>query len=111
MAIAAWDSRNPQLQMHAGGSIPQIVYGNNEANSQSFKAGNLITLHASTGLVTAIADSSGSASPIAGIAMEDATTVSSGNIEIPFMAITSETEVLIRVADNSEALEASDTWI
>jgi len=108
MAVTSWDPRNPRIQPHAGGSIPQIVYGRDEDASETFKAGELVYLDA-TGQVNSIPDSSGGTVPVAGIAMKDATTTSASNaIEIPIMMITPETEILIQVANNSGTLEASD---
>jgi hypothetical protein len=100
---ATFDPRNPQLQCQ--GRAPQIVYGSNEANSQSFKAGQLV--YSNAGAITLVAD--GGTTPVLGIAQIDATTVSTGNIEIPVMLIRPDDELLFLVADNSGSLEASDT--
>jgi len=47
--------------------------------------------------------------PVFGIAMKDATNVTSGNIEIPVMVITPENIVKIQVTDGSAAKEAANT--
>ena len=46
---------------------------------------------------------------VLGVAQKAATTVSTGNIEIPVQVIDPNTEVLIQVADTSGALEAANT--
>lgn len=91
MAAKSWDPLQPRLEPHAG-AVPKIVYDVLEANSQTFKAGALVYL--SSGAVAACADDP---SKIWGIAMKDATNVTSGNVEIPVMIITPEDHVLIRV--------------
>lgn len=71
---------------------PEIVSGLKEANSQSFKAGALV--YVSSGTVTVLADGGSGVGTqmntdlhLCGIALKDATNVSSGNIEIPFIKI------------------------
>lgn len=101
MAVTSFDPRNPQIQSQ--GRVPQIVYGSDEANSQSFKAGQFVYFNA--GAVTVSADGD---VPMAGIALKDATNVTSDNIEIPVQMLTPEDEVLIQVTTGG-TLEASDT--
>ena len=102
MAITAFDGGQPKIQ--PGPNVPQILHGNLEANSQSFKAGHFVYLNA--GAVTYYP---GGDVPIAGIALKDATTVSSGNIEIPVQVIGPNDEVLVQVATASDVVEAADT--
>ena len=102
MALAAWNFGQPKIQ--PGPGIPQILHGNLEANSQSFKAGHFVYLNA--GAVTYYP---GGDTPIAGIALADATTVSSGNIEIPVQVIGPNDEILIQVATSADVVEDCDT--
>jgi hypothetical protein len=100
---ATFDPRNPQLQCQ--GRAPQIVYGGLEANSQSFKAGQLV--YSNSGAITLVAD--GGTTEVLGIAQIDATNVSASNIEIPVMLFRPDDEILFLVADDSGSLEASNT--
>ena len=102
MAIAAFDSGQPKIQ--PGPCIPQILHGNLEANSQTFKAGHLVYLNA--GAVTYYP---GGDVPIAGIALADATNVTSLNAVIPVMVIGPNDEVLIQVATVADVVQAANT--
>ena len=104
MAIAAWDGGQPKLQV-GGTNIPRILHGNLEANSQSFKAGHLVFIH-TDGLVTYYTDAD---VPIAGIALADATTVSSGKIEIPILAVEVGSELVMQVATSADVVETCNT--
>ena len=105
MAVTSFDPRNPKLQCTSG-KIPQITNRYSEANSQSFKAGQFVYFNA--GAVTVAADGTVA---VAGIALKDATNVSSssGNIVIPVQLLTPEDEVLIQVCNVSGTLEAANT--
>jgi len=103
MAAKSWDPLQPKLEPHAG-AVPKIVYDVLEANSQSFKAGALVYL--SSGAVAACADDP---TKIWGIAMKDATNVTSGNVEIPVMIITPEDHVIIRVQSSAGTAALSST--
>ena len=81
-----------------------IIYGSAEANSQSFKAGALVYSNAGAITIAAVGDV-----PFLGIAMKDATNVTSSNIDIPVMLITGENTVRMLVQDGSGNLEAADT--
>jgi hypothetical protein len=105
MAVTSFDPRNPRMQLHSGGFAPQIIHGLLESNSQSFKAGQFVYVHASGG-VTVSADGD---TPVAGIALADATTVSASNATIPVMMIGPDDEVLIQVCTSAGVLEASNT--
>lgn len=98
----SWDVLQPHI-IGTPGQAPQIMYGCLEANSQSFKAGSLVYLN--SGAVTAAAEGG----PILGIAMKDATNVSSDNIEIPVMIIPLGAELQINVANGSGVYEAANT--
>jgi hypothetical protein len=87
-----------------GNEVPAIEYGHKEANSQSFKAGNFVYLN--SGAVTLCG---GGDVPIYGIALKDATNVTSGNIEIPIQVIDTGDTVSITVATSADVPEASDT--
>jgi len=76
-----------------GNEVPTIEYGHLEANSQTFKAGNFVYLN--SGAVTLSADGD---VPVYGIALKDATNVTSGNIEIPIQVIDTGDTVSITVA-------------
>jgi len=102
MAITSNDPRNPKLIPTHG--VPEVVYGLLEADSQSFKAGELVYL--SSGAVTVYA---GRDAPVFGIALKDGTNVTSGNTEIPVALIRPDDMVLIQVEDGSGNLEASNT--
>ena len=96
MAITSNDPRN---------GVPQITDKHTETNSQSFKAGELVYFDASGGVLVAAAGTT----PVAGVAMKDATNVTSGNIAIPVQLIRPDDEVLIQVEDGSGNLEAANT--
>ena len=103
MAVTSFDPRNPQIQCTSG-KVAQITNRYSEANSQSFKAGQFV--YFVSGAVTVTADGN---YPVAGIALKDATNVSSGNIEIPVQLIGPDDEVLIQVCNVSGTLEAANT--
>ena len=100
MAATSWDPNQPQF--YGTGSMPKIVYQGLEANSQSFKAGSVV--YANSGAITACA---ADAVNILGIAMVDATNVTSGNIEIPVMVF--EPHTLLRMKVTSGATEATNS--
>jgi hypothetical protein len=104
MAATSFDPRNPQIQ-GASGKVGQIIHGLSESNSQSFKAGQFVYVHASGG-ITVSADGD---VPVMGIALVDATNVSASNATIPVQVLGPDDEVLIRVSDTSGSLEASNT--
>jgi hypothetical protein len=87
---------NPRHGRAAGGAIPRIIFGAKEANSQSFKAGQLVYLN--SGAVTVVADGG---TAVMGIAMKDATNVSSGNIEIPIMVIEPGDSIIARIYNSN----------
>lgn len=103
MAVTSFDSRNPKVQATSG-KIPQILDNYLEANSQSFKAGQFVYVNA--GAVTVSADGD---VPVMGIALEDATNVSTGNIAIAIQVLGPDDEVLIQVCNTSGSLEAANT--
>ncbi|MBP7937899.1 MAG: hypothetical protein KA354_24945 [Phycisphaerae bacterium] len=74
-------------RLGVGSATPEILDDPDikEANNQTFKAGDLVYL--SSGTVTKWADSA--TTQIAGIALEDATNVTSGNKAIKILKITS----------------------
>lgn len=98
-----FDPRNPKIQ-GTSGKVPQIVYDAYEANSQSFLAGQFV--YSNAGAITVSADGD---VPVLGIALKDATNVTSGNIEIPVALIGPDDEVLIQVCTSAGVLEASNT--
>jgi len=98
----SWDVLQPHI-IGTPGQVPEIIHGLYEANSQSFKAGSLVYL--SSGAVTAAAEGG----PIMGIAMKDATNVTSGNIEIPVMVAPLGADWQINVANGSGVYEAANT--
>ena len=89
------DPRNPKIIARYG--LPQIVTNSAEANSQSFKAGEFVYLNA--GAVTVAA--TGASTLIWGIALTDATTVSSGNIDIPVQLLANDCEIQMKVSSDS----------
>jgi hypothetical protein len=103
MAVTAFDPRNPQIQCTSG-KIPQIIHGYAEANSQTFKAGQFV--YFTSGTVTVSADGD---VPVMGIALVDATNVTSGNATIPVMVLGPDDEVLIQVCTSAGVLEAANT--
>jgi hypothetical protein len=88
------DPRNPKILPKYG--VPQIVQNAAEANAQSFKAGQYV--YSNAGAVTISSETSPF---IWGIALTDATTVSSGNIDIPVQLLTSDCEVQMKVSSDS----------
>ena len=87
-----------------GNEVPAIVYGHLEANSQTFVVGNFVYLN--SGAVTLYP---GGDLPLFGIAMKDATNVTSGNAVIPIQVITPDDVVSITVATSADVPEASNT--
>jgi hypothetical protein len=87
-----------------GGEVPAITYGHLEANSQTFVKGNFVYLN--SGAVTLYP---GGDLPLYGIAMRDATNVTSGNVEIPIQVITPDDVVSITVATSTDVPEAANT--
>ena len=104
MAVTSFDPRNPQIQ-GASGKVGQILHGLLESDSQTFKAGQFVYVHASGG-ITVSADG---AVPVMGIALADATNVSASHATIPVQVIGPDDEVLIHVCDASGSLEAANT--
>lgn len=101
MAATSWDPNQPQIEAdHC--AAPRIIYGFLEANSQTFKAGAIVYLNSEAVTVCA-AD----ATSIAGIAMKDATNVSSGNIEIPIMVIDGNSRIRLHCTNGATAALAS----
>ena len=106
MAVTSFDPRNPQIQ-GASGKVGQILHGNLEADSQTFKAGQFVYLN--SGAVTVSADGD---VPVMGIALADGTNESSAsvtNATIPVQLIGPDDEILIQVCSASGSLEASNT--
>ena len=87
-----------------GNEVPTIVYGHLEANSQTFVVGNFVYLN--SGAVTLYP---GGDLPLFGIAMKDATNVTSGNAEIPIQVITPDDVVSITVATSADVPEVCNT--
>jgi hypothetical protein len=87
-----------------GDEVPRIWYGISEAASQSFKAGNFVYLVSAAATLYPGGDL-----PLFGIALKDATNVSSGMIEIPIMQVTPDNVVSITVATSADVPEAADT--
>ena len=105
MAVTSFDPRNPQIQASSG-KVPQIVHGQLEADSQTFKAGQLV--YSNSGAITVTGDGD---TPVLGIALADGTNESSASITnatIPVQVIGPDDEIFIRVT-GAGTLEASDT--
>lgn len=103
--MGTFSKSNPRIVKPQGG-VPEILHGYLEADSQSFKAGEFVYLN--SGAVTACPAAGGDVE-LMGIALKDATNVSSGNIEIPIEIVDSGDEVYIQVSDGSGNLEAWNT--
>jgi len=99
----SFDPRNPRVQATSG-KIPQILHGYLEANSQTFKAGQFVYLTSGTVTVSADGDV-----PVMGIALADATNVTSLNATIPVQVLGPDDEVLIQVCTSAGVLEAANT--
>jgi hypothetical protein len=106
MAITSFDPRNPQLQV-GGTNVPQVISFYQEVDSQSFLAGEFVSFAAAVG--DAVQAATTGDLPIAGIALADATNVTSGNATIPVQVIGPNDEVLIQVAANGGAVEPANT--
>ena len=93
---------NPRILSCGDKGIPHIV-DILEANSQSFKAGQLVfdAGASANGQATVWAESG--SNPVLGIAQVDATNVSSGNINIPVEVIKPGDRVAIQCYDTSDA--------
>jgi len=87
-----------------GNEVPTIEYGHLEANSQTFVEGNFVYLN--SGAVTICG---GGDLPIYGIAMKDATNVTTGNAEIPIQVIDTGDTVSITVATSADVPEVCNT--
>ena len=103
MAVTSFDPRGPMI-VYQNGSVPYIQYGILEANSQSFKAGHFVYLVSGAATLYPGGDL-----PLYGIALKDATNVSTGNIEIPIHVIVPGDLVAINVATSADVLEAANT--
>ena len=103
MAVTSNDPRGPYIQPSDSG-VPYVQYGILEANSQSFKAGHLVYLVSGAATLYPGGDL-----PVFGIALKDATNVTSGNIEIPIQPITPEDLVVFTVATSADVPEAANT--
>lgn len=99
---AEMDPRNPRII--PGNGVPQITSRHLEANSQSFKAGEFVYFNSGAVTVAAVGDV-----PVAGIALTDATNVSTGNITIPVQILGPDDEVEIMVQDGSGSYETANT--
>lgn len=97
---------NPRFQTSMNQGVP-LVRSYYEANSQSFVAGQLVYI-ASAGAVTACASDSQS---VLGIALKDATNVTSGNILIPVQIIRTGDEYEIDVYQGSTDDDAAVTQL
>jgi hypothetical protein len=103
MAVTSNDPRGPYIWPQ-NGSIPYVQYGILEADSQSFKAGHFVYLVSGAATLYPGGDL-----PLYGIALKDATTVSTGNIEIPIQVIVPGDLVAINVATSADVLQAANT--
>jgi hypothetical protein len=87
---------NPRIGRTRTGLVPRIIYGRYETNSSSFKAGQWVVddgdAAPGTACITAVATSG---TLVLGIAMKDATSVTTGNIEIPVMEINPGDELIM----------------
>lgn len=106
MAAKSFDVLNPRIR-DVNGKMPQIMYGAKEYDSQAFKAGQLVYSDVTKTAPTLITECA-SDGVILGIAMKDATNVTSSHVEIPVMLITPETELYIRCTNGgTDALASS----
>jgi hypothetical protein len=103
MAVTSNDPRGPII-FPQNGSVPYVQYGILEANSQSFKAGHFVYLVSGAATLYPGGDL-----PLYGIALKDATTVSTGNIEIPIQVIVPGDLVSITVATSADVPQAANT--
>ena len=103
MAATSFDPRNPRI-VSSNGKVPQVTSRYSEANSQSFKAGEPVYFASGGVTVAAVGDV-----PLAGIALKDATNVSTGNVVIQVQIIGPDDEVYIMVQDASGSYEAANT--
>ena len=86
-----------------GNEVPTLEYGHLEANSQTFVEGNLVYL--SSGAVTICSNTD----PVYGIAMKDATNVTTGNAEIPIQVIKMDDTISFTVATSADVPEPCNT--
>ena len=82
--------------------VREVVYGFKEANSQSFKAGQLVLFN--SGVAAAASDAT---TTLLGIALKDATNVTSDNIEIPIYPIYSDDDWMIQTTATGTATASS----
>jgi len=99
MAAVSFDPRQPRVNC----GPTKVISRYTEANSQTFKAGSLVKFSSGKVAVAATGDS-----PVMGIALKDATNVTSGNVIIPVQIFEPNTEILIQVS-SAGTLEAADT--
>jgi hypothetical protein len=98
---------NPRLGKTIHG-MDRILMGFKEANSQTFKKGQLVyPTSAATGALTACASD---ATLVLGRALVDATNVSSGNIEIPVEAWYPGDEVIMPCTSGGTATASSSFY-
>ena len=101
MAATSWNPLQPRIRATASGGIPEIRTMA-EAAGQSYKAGDLVYLDATNGLVTALAEIG---AVIAGIVQEDASGTASTAAHVQL--IKPGDDVLIRCYDESDAAEVA----
>jgi len=102
VTATSWDYQQPRIA-GSSGRVPSIWHGVYEANSQTFKAGALV--YVNSGTVKIVPEGG----PCAGIALRDATNVTTGNVEIPILVAEPGTEWLINVTNGAGVYEASNT--
>lgn len=98
----SWSVEQPRIC--SNGQVPFIVHGLLEANSQSFKAGALVYSNSGAVTIAAVGDV-----PVLGIALKDATNVTSGNVEIPVLCFNADSEILIQASPNGTTFETANT--
>lgn len=107
MAATSFDPRNPRIVPRHG--VPRIVhYGWTEASTQSFKAGELVSIDGS-GDVTVSA--TGASTAIYGIALADAGGSGASSSVTKLMKIEQDDELIMLVTDASGSAAASSNCV
>jgi hypothetical protein len=99
---------NPRIGKTASGQAPRIIYGRYETNSLSFKAGMWVLddgdVAPGTACITGVVTSG---TLVLGIAMKDATNVTTGNIEIPVMELRPGDEIYMPCVAGTTAAKSN----
>ena len=100
---------NPVVVNSGGDMLPEMIHSLLEANSQTFKKGQLV--YSNAGAITAVDSTSIAAAVVLGVAQKDATNVTSGNIAIPVQLIKPSDIVRMHISSSGTAALSSNCTV